>query len=133
MIRQYIELGDNGWQVYIYYNVNKSNIDEVKDALIDLNCPDYYIVKSTRTLSTGINTGMTYSDIDQKVSLVCIGRASSAEQFVNTVIHEAKHVQSHICLYYGIDEDGEQAAYLMGYIAQRMYRMLQKVNRYGRF
>ena len=64
MIRQYIELGDNGWQVYIYYNVNKSNIDEVKDALIDLNCPDYYIVKSTRTLYTGINTGMTYSDID---------------------------------------------------------------------
>lgn len=64
MIKQYIELGDNGWQIYIYYNVNKSNIDEVKDALIDLNCPYYYIVKSTRTLSTGINTGMTYSDID---------------------------------------------------------------------
>lgn len=83
-------------------------------------------------MSTGINTGMTYTNTKEKISLVCIGETDSDEQFVNTVIHEAKHVQSHICDYYGISEGSEKAAYLMGYIAQRMYRMLQRINRYGR-
>lgn len=117
MIEQYIELGNDGWYIHVYYNVNKSNIQHVIDSLRKLNCPERYIAKSTRILSTGINTGMTYSDTENKTSLVCIGRADSIEQFVNTIIHEAKHVQSHICGFYGIDEDSEQAAYLIGYIA----------------
>ena len=50
-------------------------------------------------------------------------------QFVNTAIHEAKHVQSHICSYYGIPEDGEEAAYLIGYLVQRMYKMFSKIIR----
>lgn len=38
-----------------------------------------------------------------------------------TQLREAKHVQSHICAYYDVDEDSEEAAYLIGYIAKRMY------------
>lgn len=65
------------------------------------------------------------------MSVVCISRATNIEQFVNTAIHEAKHVQSHICSYYKIDEDSETAAYLMGYLVQRMYRYFAKlVKRY---
>ena len=48
---------------------------------------------------------------------------------MNTAIHEAKHVQSHICEYYGIDEDTETAAYLIGHLVQRMYKMLAKILR----
>ena len=132
MIKQYIELGNNGWHIYVYYNVNATNITEVIRSLRLLHCQERYIAKSTRVMSTGINTGMTYTNTKEKISLVCIGEADSDEQFVNTVIHEAKHVQSHICDYYGISEGSEKAAYLMGYIAQRMYRMLQRINRYGR-
>ena len=65
------------------------------------------------------------------MSVVCISEVTSVDQFVNTVIHEAKHVQSHICEYYGIAEDSEQAAYLIGYLVQRMYKMFAKfVKRY---
>ena len=53
--------------------------------------------------------------------------ASDISQFVNTAIHEAKHVQSHVCSYYNIDEDSEEAAYLIGYIVQRMYKMFAKI------
>jgi len=35
---------------------------------------------------------------------------------MNTIVHEAKHVQSHICEYYNVPEDSEEAAYLIGYI-----------------
>ena len=48
---------------------------------------------------------------------------------MNTAIHEAKHVQSHICEYYNIEEDTETAAYLIGHLVHRMYKMLENVLR----
>ena len=125
MIKQYIELGHDGWHVYVYYGVNKHNMNEVVQALQSLRCPSKNIFTATRIMSTGLNTGMTYSNSKLKTSLVCIGEADSEEQFLNTVVHESKHVLSHICWYYRIKEDSEQAAYLIGHIVQRMYKMLQ--------
>ena len=131
MIKQLIELGNRGWYILIYYNVDKYHIDEVIEQLEDLDCPRKLIRSSVKVMSTGMNTGMTFSNSDYKISFVCIGETTSTEQFVNTIIHEAKHVQSHICQFYNIEEDSEKAAYLIGYIAQRMYRMLQRMNIYG--
>ena len=67
------------------------------------------------------NAGFTHTNFNRKLSIVAIGLATSKEQFINTIAHEAKHLQSHICKYYNVDEDGEQAAYLMGYLIERMY------------
>lgn len=131
MIKQLIELGNEGWYIIIYYNVRVPYIKEVREQLEDLGCPQYLIRQSIQIMSTGLNTGMTFSNDDYKTSFVCIGETTSTEQFVNTIVHEAKHVQSHICNYYKIDEDGEEAAYLIGYIVQRMYRMLQRFRIYG--
>ena len=61
------------------------------------------------------------------MSVVCIGKATNIGQFVNTTIHEAKHVQSHICEYYGIKENTETAAYLIGHLVYKMYKMLENV------
>lgn len=68
-----------------------------------------------------LNSGFTRTDFNKRLSIVCIGMADSRAQFLNTIVHEAKHVQSHICMYYGIDEDTEDAAYLIGYIIMKMY------------
>jgi hypothetical protein len=68
-----------------------------------------------------VNSGFTRTDFNKRLSIVCIGTADSRAQFLNTIVHEAKHVQSHICMYYGIDEDTEDAAYLIGYIIMKMY------------
>ena len=73
------------------------------------------------------NTGFTFSNSDYKMSIVCIGESTTIGEFVNTAIHEAKHVQSHICAYYGVDEDSETAAYLIGHLVHRMYKMLEKM------
>ena len=74
------------------------------------------------------NTGFTYSNINEKLSVVCIGETTSVEQFVSTVVHESKHIQSHICSYYGINEKSEEAAYLIGYIVKRMYKVIKTIN-----
>lgn len=125
MIAQYIQLGNRGWNILIYYNVGVRDFTEIEDSLIQLDCPDEDIDDAFEVLRHK-NTGFTYSNTEYKMSVVCIGKATNAAQFASTVVHEIKHVQSHICRYYGIDENSERAAYLIGYIAKRIYDMLEK-------
>lgn len=73
------------------------------------------------------DSGFTYSDKAHRVSIVGIGMQTSADEAVDTIIHEAKHVQSHICEYYKIREDGEDAAYLIGYIVKQMYGKIKNL------
>ena len=128
MTAQYIQLGDRDWNVLIYYNVDKYDFVEIADSLRQIDCPKDYMRKAFRTLRRK-NTGFTFSNTDYKMSIVCIGRSTNISQMVNTAIHEAKHVQSHVCSYYKIAEDSETAAYLIGYLVQRMYKMFSKLVR----
>ena len=71
------------------------------------------------------NTGFTQTDFNKRRSVVGISKTTSKEQLINTIVHEAKHVQSHICRYYNVSEDSEAAAYLIGYITQQMYKVFK--------
>lgn len=71
------------------------------------------------------DTGFTYTDFNKRQSIVGISPTSTQEEFLNTIVHEAKHVQSHICRYYKVKEDSEKAAYLIGYIIQKMHRVFR--------
>lgn len=126
MIAQYIQLGKRGWNVLVYYGVEEEDFIEIADSLRQLGCSKRNIHKSFKVLKRK-NTGMTFSNSEYKMSIVCISAVTDTSQFVNTAIHEAKHVQSHICSYYGIDEDSEEAAYLIGHLVQRMYKMFAKI------
>lgn len=130
MAAQYIQLRKYGWNVLVYYNVNQDGFAEIEDALRQIECPKQDIRLAFKVLGK-LNTGFTFSNTDYMMSVVCIGKATDVSEFVNTTIHEAKHVQSHICSYYDIDESGEPAAYLIGYLVARMYKFFAKlVKRY---
>lgn len=128
MIAQYIQLGDREWNVLVYYNVSRKDFVEVRDSLEQLDCSERDMRLAFKALRKK-NSGFTYSNSEYKMSIVCIGEATDVGQFVNTAIHEAKHVQSHICQYYNIKEDTETAAYLIGHLVHRMYEMLRKILR----
>lgn len=129
MAAQYIQLGDRGWNILVYYNVGPSDFVEVEDSLLQLDCPKSDLKRALNVLRH-YNTGFTFTNTDYKMSIVCIGKATNSSQFVSTVVHESKHVQSHICSYYDIEEDSEEASYLIGYIVKRMYTMVMKLIRY---
>ena len=131
MTAQYIELGNRGWSILVYYDIYQGDLDEIADSLLQFGCSDDEIDELCDNLMN-LNTGFTVSDNSKKMSIVGIGTASNRAQFLNTVVHEINHVQAHICDYYNIDKDSEQAAYLIGYIAQRMYRALSMFMKYGR-
>ena len=126
MITQYIQLGEQDWGVLVYYNVGEEDLPSIIDSLEALDCTKEDIQAASKTLKKK-NTGFTYTNTDYKMTFVCIGHSSNIGQFVNTVVHEAKHVQSHICQYYGVEETSETAAYLIGHLVQQMYKMIGKV------
>ena len=72
-----------------------------------------------------LNSGFTHSNLNKRFSIIGIGKTTSKEQFFNTLIHEIKHLQSHICKYYNVPEDSEDAAYLIGYIAMKIYNTIK--------
>ena len=77
------------------------------------------------------NSGFTFTDFAKRKSIVGISEASSQEQFLNTIVHEAKHAQSDICRYFKVKEDSEDAAELIAYIVQKMwedFEILLQVN-----
>lgn len=98
MIKQDIDI-EGYWKVIVVYNAFLGNKD----------------------------TGFTYTDSTKRLSIIGISPTSSQEELLNTIVHEAKHVQSHICEYYNVPEDGEQAAYLIGYIVQKMHRVFKNM------
>ena len=126
MISQYIRIGNDNWNLLVYYNADLDDADELIDSLKQLKCPKEDIENAIDVLYD-TNTGFTFTNTDYKMSIACIGKADNIEQFVSTTIHEAKHVQSHICAYYEVEENTEEAAYLIGYIVKQMYRMLRKI------
>ena len=91
MIRQDIDIAGY-WHVIVFYNVDTPEL----------------------------NQGFTYTDTKKRRSVITIGKTDSIGQFYNTIVHEAKHLQSVICRYYDVDEDSEDAAYLIGYIVMKM-------------
>ena len=64
---------------------------------------------------------ITYSDFENRRTLMVISRTSSAAQFQNSLDHEKGHLCMHISHCMGIDPYGEEAQYLSGYVGQKMF------------
>lgn len=88
-----------------------------------IDCSSYDIRKAIR-ITKSINSGFTFTNPEYKTTIMYISRASSRAQWFNTLVHELKHVQTHICSYYNVSEKGEEAAYLIGYL---MYKIMKYI------
>ena len=110
------------WRVIICYGSDDlTTVAALLDAIGELQS---HIRQAIRVLERN-NTGYTYSDMGKRISVVVISDATSKGQQVNTIAHEFKHLQSHICEYYGVSEKSEDAAYLVGYLAQQIFGFLK--------
>ena len=103
----------NKWLCYFFFR----NSDLMSEQLNRIGCSDKEINKANEIMQS-LNSGFTYTNMKEKTSVVGISVADSKEQWFNTLVHELKHIQSHICDYYDIPEHGEEAAYLIGYLMQ---------------
>lgn len=119
------------WDVYAYYGVVPAYKDVIIDQLEDMGCKEQYIEQSLDIIGRKVsNTGFTYSNCLKKESVIVVSDCTSSEQFINTLVHEARHLQQHIQDTFGLSDYTEDIYYLIGTIVQIMYNKSKPLLQY---
>lgn len=122
MIRQYFELEDYDWAVHVFYDADRNHSKEILKLLKEVGVSKYDYTEAWDNLSSGeLNTGLCYSNFKEKVSVLVISTTSAPCQFMNSLVHEVRHLERHIEYSFGISPYSEEAAYLAGTITERMF------------
>lgn len=115
------------WKVTILYECTCNDIDYIIETLKQVNCPKIYIKEALTNLETcSLNTGLTYSNIKLKSSIIVINKTSSFAQLINTVSHEFYHLICHISKALKI-KDQEELAYLNGKLNMQSYIFVENL------
>ena len=117
------------WNVTILYETTCDDIDFIIKTLKDIHCPKYYIERALDNLEEcKLNSGLTYSNLQLKSSVIIINKTSSFAQLINTISHEYYHLICHISKTLNI-EDEEERANLNGNLNMRSYKIVEKLKR----
>ena len=123
MRTQLIYLDKYDWLIKVFYLINNPDIDQILDELDAIDCePDTFYRAAEMLESKKLNTGLTYTDYYQHVTIMVIGESTSANQFFNTFIHEIGHASEHIASFYKIESYSEELQYLTSEIAMEMFK-----------
>ena len=123
MIVQDIYLNDYDWSIRVYYAVDQYFISNILIDLIDMDCEEdaFFRIKSIME-SRKRNVGFTYSNMNERCSLMLIGITDDAAEFQDTFDHEKGHVVMHISKALGIDPYSEEQQYLAGEVGKQMFK-----------
>lgn len=113
----YIDIGDGRWGIIVNYDYNMHDWDDIWAICRSFGMPDKKARDAIRILSER-NSGMCVSNDDIRMSAIFVSRATSSSEWWNTMLHEIRHAADAIIEYYGVEWDGEDAAYLTGYITK---------------
>lgn len=127
MIIQEIYLDKYDWDVLIYYAVDTYFSKEILTNLKLMNCPrEVYESAKDILVNFKTNRGFTYSNGDNRCSIIIIGLTTSADEFQSTFDHEKGHLAMHICLTLNINPFSEEYQYLTGDIGKQMFPVAKK-------
>lgn len=113
------------WKITILYETTCDDIKFIIKTLEEINCPKYYINRALDNLEEcKLDSGLTYSNISLKSSVIIINKTSSFAQLINTISHEYFHLICHISNVLEI-EDEEELANLNGNLNMRSYNIVE--------
>lgn len=123
MIERTIHINDWCADVFLCFRHYDENV--LEDALRRVGAP-IGVVARMREIARDdeYNTGFTYSNPDMKRSVVVIGKAVSGREFMNTFVHEVRHLADDIAISSGMPLRGEKVAYLSGSIASCLFDLV---------
>lgn len=128
MIRAKIELPKYRWKVRAYIAVSRYYTDDILNDMEALGASKSNLADAYRNLSSGqLNNGLTYTNSEKRETIWVVALTSSAREFMDSVVHEIRHLEQHIANECGIDENSEEACYLCGDIAYRLFPYCKKL------
>jgi hypothetical protein len=126
MIIRNIYIEQYRWHVHCYFAVNKYYTEEILDVLESLACSSkVYERVAVKMEKNSLNAGFTYSNKSTRETLMVVGRASSNEEYINSITHELRHLCDDIASVAQMQTSGEEVAYLAGDIASKIADVIQ--------
>lgn len=114
--RLYIEHYD--WQVFCFFAVDRYYTDMICDLLQQIGISDDVMQDAYLHLQRAdLDTGFTFSNKTERVSVMVVGLTSNKAEFLNSFTHELRHLVDDIASASGIALSGERVAYLTGNVA----------------
>lgn len=115
------------WRVRVFYVVDLIPIDFIIEELYDIGCTERDVDDAVKVLDNGKdNRGITFSNDEERESIIVIGETSCPAQFSNSFDHEKLHLVMHIARVDNIDPFGEELAYLAGEIGLQTFPIAKR-------
>lgn len=120
MIKSNINI-DDYWNIIAFIDIDYNKYKEIAKELIHQDADIKTINKIYKTISNKYNSAFTYTNSISRTSVVGINKTTSRRELINSISHEADHIQYSICKYYNVPLGSEDAAYLLGHLVERLY------------
>lgn len=110
-----------GWEADVMYDVTAADLAAVTSALFACGATTGIVRRVTENITKSRKDfGVTFSNTDERRSVVVIGVGSTHGEFANSWVHEIYHLARHIAECDGMT--GEEPAYVAGEIAGLTFR-----------
>lgn len=120
MIRARIRIPKYDWTVDCYFAVHGYYVNEILSRIWQLGGSQKVLARAYENIASGkLDSGLCFSN--ERHSVLVTSVTSSAREFLNSLAHECRHLEQYIANEYGIDENSEEACYLMGDIMMALY------------
>lgn len=116
---------ESRWGCVVLFNYGTHDYDDMMAIMRSFGLSLRNTNKALSILSS-YNTGMSISNPDLKMSAILISDATTPSEWWSTAIHELKHAADAIIKYYDVDWDGEDAAYLTGYLTKQLVEQVSE-------
>lgn len=127
VLAQQFYIYDYFWDVKVFYVVDSMPIDYITKELKKIGCTGSDLKAALTVLDPKAeNRGMTFSNVNNRESIMIIGETSCPAEFQHTYDHEKIHLAMHIAKDFNIDPFSEQLAYLVGDIGKQMFPIAKK-------
>ena len=124
MIQQNLHIEEIGWNLRIFYcPKTSSQRATVLKCLYNAGCTGKNYRCAMSLLNSGAwNIGLTYTNKDDRETIIVIGCSSDVAEFVNTLTHEINHFIEHVMEALHIQSGTEDEAYFTGELYELLYR-----------
>ena len=109
------------WQISYFILTDSRDAEAILHKLYCLGGNCKFLHKAENLLySDRLNTGLTYSNTENRHSIIVVSKTTNIWEFLNSFAHEIDHLEKHISRELGFNPYSESASYLVGEIIKGM-------------